>query len=50
MPKENDEDGKESGAIPDTGKDIKKEMKRYQDKMMLGEEPPPAGDSKRSEE
>ncbi len=37
-------------TISDTGKDIKRGMDRYQDKMKsLGEEPP-AGDTTRSEE
>ncbi len=52
MSKENNEGGEESGAISETGKDIKREMDRYQAKMKLGEETPspPAGDSTRSEE
>jgi hypothetical protein len=53
MSKENNEGGEESGAISETGKDIKREMDRYQTKMKLGEEEtpsPPAGDSTRSEE
>ncbi len=45
----------ETASISDTGKDIKKRMDRYEDKMKsaLGEEessPPPAGGSTRSEE
>jgi hypothetical protein len=49
MTKENSKS--EEAAISDTGKDIKREMDRYQSKMKLGEEtPPPAGDSTRSEE
>jgi hypothetical protein len=48
---ENSEDGEQSGAITETGKNIKREMDRYQSKMKLGEEtPPPAGDSTRSDE
>ena len=53
MSKGNNEVGEESGAISETGKDIKREMDRYQGKMKLGEEQtpsPPAGDSTRSEE
>lgn len=53
MSKENNEGGEESGAISETGKDIKREMDRYQAMMKLGEEEtpsPPAGDSTRSEE
>jgi hypothetical protein len=53
MSKENNEDDEKSGAISKTGKDIKKEMDRYQAKMKLGEEetlPSPTGDSTRSEE
>jgi len=50
-PMENSEDGEQSGAISETGKNIKREMDRYQSKMKLGEEtPPPAGDSTRSDE
>lgn len=48
---ENSEDSEQSGAITETGKNIKREMNRYQSKMKLGEEtPPPAGDSTRSDE
>lgn len=53
MSKENNEGGEESGAISETGKNIKSEMDIYQAKMKLGEEEtpsPPAGDSTRSEE
>jgi hypothetical protein len=53
MSKENKEDDEESGAISETGEDIKKEMDIYQAKMKLGEEETlssPAGDSTRSEE
>jgi hypothetical protein len=53
MSKENNEGGEESGAISKTGKDIKREMDRYQAKMKLGKEEtesPPTGDSTRSEE
>jgi hypothetical protein len=53
MSKENNEDDEKSGAISKTGKDIKKEMDRYQAKMKLGEEETlssPTGDSTRSEE
>lgn len=52
MSKENKEDGEESRAISETGKNIKREMDRFQAKMKLGEEipSPPAGDSTRSEE
>jgi hypothetical protein len=53
MSKENNEGGEESGAISGTGKDIKREMDRYQAKIKLEEEEtpsPPAGDSTRSEE
>ena len=55
MPKENNEDRDEEAqaAISDTGKDIKKEMDRYETRIKSaaekGEEPP-AGDSTRSEE
>ena len=52
MPKENNEQYEQEAeeAISDTGKDIKREMQRYQAKMKSGEAPPPAGDSTRSEE
>jgi hypothetical protein len=53
MSKENNEDGEQSGEISETGKDIKREMDRYQAKMKLREEETPsapAGDSTRSEE
>jgi hypothetical protein len=53
MPKENnnEQSQEESGAISDTGKDIKREMDTYQAKMKLaGDAPPLAGDSTRSEE
>ncbi len=55
MSKENTEGSEESGAISETGKDIRRQMDRYQDKMKLGENEetsssPPAGDSTRSEE
>jgi hypothetical protein len=38
-------DSEQSGAISETGKNIKREMDRYQSKMKLGgeETPPPAG-------
>jgi len=42
---------KEEPTITETGKNIKREMNRYQDKMKLGEQaPPPTGDPTRSEE
>ncbi len=51
---EHDEANPSPASISDTGKDIKKRMDRYEDKMKsaLGEEEssPPAGDSTRSEE
>jgi len=52
---EHDEANPGPASISDTGKDIKKRMDRYEDKMKsaLGEgetAPPPAGDSTRSEE
>ena len=51
---EHDEANPHPASISDTGKDIKKRMDRYEDKMKsaLGEEEtsPPAGDSTRSEE
>lgn len=51
---EHDEANPNPASISDTGKDIKKRMDRYEDKMKsaLGEEEtsPPAGDSTRSEE
>jgi len=50
---EHDEANPGPASISDTGKDIKKRMDSYQDKMKsaLGEEgQPPAGDSTRSEE
>jgi hypothetical protein len=52
---ERDESNPGPISISDTGKDIKKRMDRYEDKMKsaLGEEEtssPPAGDSTRSEE
>ncbi len=53
---EHDEANPGPASISDTGKDIKKRMNRYQDKMKSavgeGEEtlPPPEGDSTRSEE
>ena len=52
---EHDEANPRPESISDTGKNIKKEMDSYQDKMKsaLGEEestPPPEGDSTRSEE
>jgi hypothetical protein len=53
---ERDESNPGPISISDTGKDVKKRMDRYEDKMKsaLGEEkessPPPAGDSTRSEE
>ncbi len=54
MSKETNEDSEESGAISETGKDIKREMDRYQARMKLGENEetssPPTGDSTRSEE
>jgi hypothetical protein len=54
MPKENKEDHNEEAeaAISDTGKDIKKGMDRYEDRMKSAAEgkTPPAGDSTRSEE
>jgi hypothetical protein len=54
MPKENNEDRDEEAhaAISDTGKDIKKEMDRYETriKSVAEGEAPPAGDSTRSEE
>jgi hypothetical protein len=51
MSKENNEDGEESGAISETGKNIKTEMDRYQAKMKSAtREEPPTGDSTRSEE
>jgi hypothetical protein len=37
MSKENNEDAEESRAISETGKNIKREMDRYQAKMKLGE-------------
>jgi hypothetical protein len=50
-PMENSEDGEQSGAISETGKNIKREMDRYQSKMKLGEETPPqTGDPTRSDE
>ena len=55
MPRKNNEDREEEAeaAISDTGKDIKKGMDRYEDRIKSaaeGEEAPPAGDSTRSEE
>jgi hypothetical protein len=54
MPKENNEDHNEEAeaAISDTGKDIKKGMDRYEDRIKSAAEgkTPPAGDSTRSEE
>jgi hypothetical protein len=53
MSKDNNQGGEESGAISETGKDIKREMDRYQAKTKSGEEEtssPPGGDSTRSEE
>jgi hypothetical protein len=52
MSKENNEQYEQESeeAISDTGKDIKREIQRYQAKMKLEEAPPPAGDSTRSEE
>ena len=53
LSKEKNEGGEESAAISETGKDIKREMDRYQAKMKLGEgetPSPPTGDSTRSEE
>ena len=54
MSNENDEGSEESGAVSETGKDIKIQMDRYQAKMKLGEKEetssPPEGDSTRSEE
>ncbi len=51
---EHDEANPGPASISDTGKDIKKKMDSYQDKMKsaLGgdEESPPAGDSTKSEE
>ena len=50
---EHDEANPSPVSISDTGKDIKKKMDNYQDKMKsaLGEEESaPAGDSTRSEE
>jgi hypothetical protein len=52
---EHDEANPGPASISDTGKDIKKKMDSYQDKMKsaLGEgaeQPPPAGDSTRTEE
>jgi hypothetical protein len=49
MTKENSKS--EEATISDTGKDIKREMDRYQSKMKLGEETPPqTGDPTRSDE
>ena len=42
MSKENNGDGEESGAISETGRDIKREMDRYQAKVKLGEEETPS--------
>jgi hypothetical protein len=54
MPKENNEDHNEEteAAISDAGKDIKKGMHRYEDRIKSAAEgkTPPAGDSTRSEE
>ena len=55
MTKENNEDHDEeaeAAAISDTGKDIKKEMDRYETriKSVAEGEASPAGDSTRSEE
>lgn len=54
MSNENVEGSEESGAISETGKDIKTQMDRYQAKMKLGEKEetysPSVGDSTRSEE
>jgi hypothetical protein len=54
MPKENNDDRGEGvePAISDTGKDIKKGMDRYEARIKTAAEgqPPPAGNSTRSEE
>jgi hypothetical protein len=54
MPRENNDDRDEEvqAAISDTGKDIKKEMDRYEARIKSSAEgqAPPAGDSTRSEE
>jgi hypothetical protein len=54
MPKENNEDRDQEAeaAISDTGKDIKKEMDRYEARIKSAAEgqAPPTGDSTRSEE
>lgn len=51
MENNEDRDEEAQAAISDTGKDIKKEMERYETRIKSGaEEAPPAGDSTRSEE
>ena len=49
MSKEYNEESEEA-TISDTGKDIKKEMERYETKIKSAGEQSPAGDSTRSEE
>jgi hypothetical protein len=50
MSKENVKIEEEQPIISDTGKDIKRGMDRYEDKMKSAGEEPPTGDITRSEE